>query len=300
MGTQHFLLGGALGHGGMATASLSLRKAPHIMSFELALLNALFAKVAVSAAVVILVTVAAERAGPLVGGLVATLPTTSGPAYVFLALDQSASFVADSALASLTVVPANVAYALIFASLARKSGFAISVGVGFLAWLVLALIALLMEWTLLYACLFNIVVFSICLSAGRRLGRAEMPSVRPRWLDLIARALVVALFVAVVVTASSRVGPVATGILVNAPILATSIMFTLHWRVGGPAAAAVLANFIPGLVGFSIAVITLHLTAISLGPVTALVLACTVSICCNFLLWLIQRESVACTPSLQH
>jgi uncharacterized membrane protein (GlpM family) len=165
------------------------------MSLELALINALFVKVAVSAAIVILVTVAAERAGPLVGGLVATLPTTSGPAYIFLAFDQSSSFIAESALASLTIVPANVVYALVFASLARKRGFVISVAIAFLAWLALALTALLLEWTLLYACLFNIAVFSICLLASRRLGRAKMPLVRPRWLDLLARALVVAIFV---------------------------------------------------------------------------------------------------------
>lgn len=270
------------------------------MSLEFALLNALFVKVAVSAAVVILVTVAAERAGALIGGLVATLPTTSGPAYVFLAFDQSPGFIAESALASLTIVPANVVYALVFALLARKCGFVISVAIAFLGWLALALIALLFEWTLLYACLFNIVIFSICLLAGRRLGRARMPPVRPRWFDLFARALVVAIFVAIVVTMSSRVGPVATGILVNAPILATSVMFTLHWRVGGPAAAAVLANFIPGLVGFSLAVVALHLTAESLGLIAALVLACAVSICCNFLLWMMQRETGAGRPSQQH
>lgn len=267
------------------------------MSFEFSLLNALLLKVAVSAAVVILVTVAAERAGPLVGGLVATLPTTSGPAYVFLAFDQSPSFIAESALASLTIVPANVVYALVFAWLARKRGFVISTAIAFVAWLALALMALWLTWTLFLACLFNIIVFSICLLAGRPLGRAKMPPVRPRWLDLLARALVVAVFVAGVVTMSPRVGPVATGILVNAPILATSVMFTLHWRVGGLAAAAVLANFIPGLVGFSLAVIALHLTAEPLGVVAALMLACAVSICSNFLLWIMQRESVASIPS---
>ena len=127
-----------------------------------------------------------------------------------------------------------------------------------------------------------------------------MPPVRPRWFDLLARALVVAIFVAVVVTMSSRVGPVTTGILVNAPVLATSVMFTLYMRVGGPAAAAVLANFIPGLVGFSFAVIALHLTADTLGLAAALVFACAVSICCNFLLWMMQRETGAGRPSQQH
>ena len=42
-------------------------------------------------------------------------------------------------------------------------------------------------------------------------------------------------------------------------------MVILHHRVGGPATAAVLANAIPGLAGFGAALLTLHLTAVSLG-----------------------------------
>ena len=59
-------------------------------------------------------------------------------------------------------------------------------------------------------------------------------------------------------------------------------MVILHHRVGGPATAAVLANAIPGLAGFGCSVLlTLHLTAVSLGIVTALFLGLGVSVVWN-------------------
>ncbi len=43
-------------------------------------------KMTVTAGFVLAATVIAERVGPLLGGLVATLPIGAGPVYVFLAL----------------------------------------------------------------------------------------------------------------------------------------------------------------------------------------------------------------------
>ncbi len=63
----------------------------------------LIVKMAVTAGFVLAATVTAERAGPLVGGLVATLPIGAGPVYVFLALDHDAHFIAQSAVDSLAI-----------------------------------------------------------------------------------------------------------------------------------------------------------------------------------------------------
>ena len=58
-------------------------------------------KMAIGASVVIAATLAAERAGPLIGALVATLPVSAGPSYFFLAFEQDAQFFSQSALGSL-------------------------------------------------------------------------------------------------------------------------------------------------------------------------------------------------------
>ena len=71
------------------------------MSPELYFVLTLIVKMAVTAGFVLVATVTAERAGPLVGGLVATLPISAGPVYIFLALDHDAHFIAQGALGSL-------------------------------------------------------------------------------------------------------------------------------------------------------------------------------------------------------
>jgi len=57
-------------------------------------------KMAVTALFVSVATVIAERLGPTVGALVATLPVSAGPVYVFLALDHDTAFISVSAVAS--------------------------------------------------------------------------------------------------------------------------------------------------------------------------------------------------------
>ena len=58
------------------------------MSPDLYFALSLIVKMVVTAAFLLAATITAERAGPLIGGLVATLPISAGPVYIFLALDH--------------------------------------------------------------------------------------------------------------------------------------------------------------------------------------------------------------------
>ena len=61
---------------------------------------ALALKAIATAFVVVLASVVAERVGPKWGGLVASIPVSAGPAYVLLAMQHDAAFIAHSALLS--------------------------------------------------------------------------------------------------------------------------------------------------------------------------------------------------------
>jgi hypothetical protein len=100
----------------------------------------------------------------------------------------------------------------------------------------------------------------------------------------------VAALVGVVVTLSFRIGPAGSGVLAVFPVIYTSIMLILHPRVGGPATAAVLANAIPGLAGFGAALLTLHLTAVPLGSALALIIALSISVLWNAIVYAIRRD----------
>jgi hypothetical protein len=109
------------------------------MSPDLYFALTLIVKMAVTAGFVLAATVTAERAGPLVGGLVATLPIGAGPVYVFLAMDHDAHFIAASAVNSLAINSVNVIFALVYALLAQKRSLTVSLSGAFVVWLALAL-----------------------------------------------------------------------------------------------------------------------------------------------------------------
>jgi hypothetical protein len=259
---------------------------------ELVAIAIIGTKMLVTALFVVAATVAAERAGALVGALVATLPVGAGTAYVFLALDHDAAFISQSALGSLAINAVNVAFALAYALLAQRYRLAFIMPLILAMWLILALVLESITWTLLTAFLLNIVVLPICLVIGRRLRDVPMPVVRRQWYDPLVRAVMVSMLIGTLVTVSSLVGPTASGIIAVFPIVLISIMIILHNRVGGPAAAAVLANGISGLVGYGLATVMLHLTAIPLGSAIGLTLALCVSIVWNISVWAARRRGI--------
>jgi hypothetical protein len=232
---------------------------------------------AVTAAFVIVATLAAERAGPLIGGLIATLPISAGPAYVFIALDHDAAFLSESAFKSLVTNPVIAVFAIVYAMLARLQSLAVSLGAAFLGWLTLVLLFERFVANLPQALLLNAVVLSACLWIARPLRHAVIPRLETYWYDISLRAVLVAALVGCVVGLSFTIGPSATGVLAVFPIVLTSVIVILHRRIGGMAASAVLANTVLGLVGFGLCLLTMHLTAIPLGPPIALPLALAVS-----------------------
>ncbi len=93
----------------------------------------------ITAGFVLAATVTAERAGPLVGGLVATL-IGAGPVYVFLAFDHDAHFIAQGAVASLAINAVNVIFATVYVLLAQQRSLIVSLSVGLAVWTALALL----------------------------------------------------------------------------------------------------------------------------------------------------------------
>src|SRR5260370_27995176 len=78
------------------------------MSPDLAFILTLALRMAVTAAFVVSASVITERSGPVIGALVATLPISAGPSYVFLALDHDAAFISEGALAGLPIHAATI------------------------------------------------------------------------------------------------------------------------------------------------------------------------------------------------
>src|SRR6202049_3598310 len=243
------------------------------MSPELTFILALVLRMAVTAAFVVSASVITERAGPVIGALVATLPISAGPSYVFLALDHDAAFIAEGARASLPINAATIFYCLTYVVLAQRRSAAVSCAGAVAVWVVLAALMRTVQWSLAGGLVANAIAFAICLPLLRRFRHVRMPLITRRWYDIPLRAGLVATLVAIVTTLSGWVGPGVSGVIALFPVVFTSIMLILHPRIGGPATAAVIANGGWGLMGFGVAIAVLHLAALRFGSALGLSLA---------------------------
>src|SRR5215212_11844958 len=118
------------------------------MSPEIIFILNLALRMAITAAFVLSASLITERSGPVIGALVATLPISAGPSYVFLALDHDASFVAEGALASLPINAATIWLALTYVVLAQRHNALVRSSIAIAVWLVLAALSRAIDWSL--------------------------------------------------------------------------------------------------------------------------------------------------------
>ena len=261
------------------------------MSADLSFILLLTLRMALAAALVVTASMITERTGPVIGALIATLPISAGPSYVFLALDHDATFIAEGALASFPINAATMAYCLAYVFLAQRQNALVSVGGSLLIWIAIAATERLFTWTLPAGFLVNAIAFGICIPTFRRFQHvAKMPLITPRWYDIPLRATMVAALVALVVSLSRWVGPFVSGTIALFPVVLSSVTFILHPRIGGPATAAVIANGGWGMMGFSLAFVVLHFAALQFGSAVALSLALATCIGWNLALWWLGRR----------
>ena len=263
------------------------------MSPELTFLLTLGLRMAITAAFVVSASVITERSGPVIGALVATLPISAGPSYVFLAQDHDAAFIAAGALASLPVNAVTIVFGLVYAVLAQRRSGLFSWACAAAVWIALAFGVRTIHWSLAGGLLANAVAFAICIPLLARFRHVRMPLITRRWYDIPLRAALVAALVATVVTLSGCVGPQISGMLAIFPIVFSSMMLILHPRIGGPATAAVVANSGWGLLGFGVSLAVLHATALQFGSAVGLSLALTTGVCWNLALWWGGRRRIA-------
>jgi hypothetical protein len=256
------------------------------MSPELIFLLTLGFRMAITAAFVVTASVITERSGPVIGALVATLPISAGPSYVFLALDHDTAFIAESALASLPINAATIFLGLTYAVLAQRHGAPVSAAAAVAVWIALASIMRMFQWSLTGGLIVNAITFAICVPLLQRYRHIKkMPLITRRWYDIPLRASLVATLVATVVTLSGWVGPRISGVIALFPVVFTSMMLILHPRIGGPPTAAVIANGAWGMMGFGLAIAVLHLATLQLGSTIGLSLALATCVSWNLGLW---------------
>jgi hypothetical protein len=258
----------------------------------------LVAKMLTTAAIVVIASLLIERSGPLLGTLLATLPISAGPAYVFLAVEHGPAFIQASALASLPANAATPLFILTYAALAsRGQGLAVCLASALASWGVTVGVIPARAWSLPALLVLNIVVFAGGSVLAKRFIRGhKVPGPLRRWWNIPVRVLSVMLLVGAVVIAGRALGPAAAGIAALAPVVLTSLVLILHPHIGGPATASVLATGLPGLFGFVLALTAVYLLVLPHGSTIALSSALAISLVWNVSVLLLHRSSTPSTP----
>lgn len=248
------------------------------------------ARMLATAAIVVAASFAVERAGTFVGAMVATLPVSAGPAYVFLALDHGAEFVSRSALTSLVSVGATAVFVAAYAAAAGRAPMPVALPAALAAW-ALSLAALSrLPWTggRAFAAAAALTLLAIgATGAARRQPSPDLPGARP-W-EVAVRAGTVMAIVLLTTLIGQSLGPEPAGYAALAPVVFTSLILLLQPRMGGPAVAGIMAHGLAGMLGYAPALLLLHLTAVPLGAGWALALSLATCLAWNGALLLARR-----------
>jgi hypothetical protein len=252
---------------------------------EFGALTMLVAKMAAAATCVVLASLVAERTGPLVAAMVATLPISAGPIYAFLALEHDDAFIGEAAVASMSANAATVAYSLAYVFAARTCRTPAALAAAFAGWATTLMAFNAMQPS--FAAMLAVTLLGF--GAGHVLLRpyldAPVPAKAPRpWFAIPLRAAGVALLVALVTSISVWAGPTWTGLFATFPVVLTSLIVILQPRLGGKATGAMIGSGVLGLMGFGVALGVVHLTATALGRWPALSLGLAVCVFWNLAL----------------
>ncbi len=239
-------------------------------------------KLTATAALVVLATLIAEKVGAFIGAMIAALPLSAGPAYLFIAMEHDAGFVAQSALTGLGINAMVSPFLVVSAILIHRFGIWIGLGFGFVFWASGSLAILKADLSVVSAIFLNLVAFPISLYLSRPyLDVNRNKSTKGGILDVALRTAAVVAVAATVIVTGRLIGPEMAGFVAVIPIVWLSMSAVLYARAGRHTTSAVLANGVGGMFGFCLALTTLYLMAIQIGVTLALLTALLVCVFWN-------------------
>jgi hypothetical protein len=260
------------------------------MSPELLFLLDLALKMALTAFIVVVVSVTVERSGPFLGALIAALPTAAGAAYIILAFEHPPAFIAASAVGSAAATAGVSIFALAYTVLAQRHGVVLSISLAIAVFFAAAGALRAVAWTPATAVLLNVAVFGLTVPLSWRYRTSGPPAkfLRSRW-DIPVRALSAAVVVVIVTTISTSIGSFASGMFAVFPIVMACSAVILHMRVGGLVSASMFAHAQIALNGLWLGFLAMHFLVAPVGVWPAYGLGLLVCIGWSGLLWVARR-----------
>jgi len=191
-----------------------------------------FLKLTLTPLLLALATLATRRWGPTAGGRIVGLPLTSGPVSAFLALEQGRDFAADAALGAILCAPAIIAYAMIYARLAKKAPWPVAVPIALCAFVAAISALSLLKIPLAGATLLSAGLTTAALILEKPVASRPAAITAP-WWDIPFRMLTATVVVITITALSAHLGPRLSGIFSAFPVF-ICVMSAFSHKLSGP------------------------------------------------------------------
>lgn len=229
-------------------------------------------KITITPVLVALMSLAARRWGPTIGGLVMGLPWMTGPILYFLGLERGEAYAADVAVGVLVGTICIGAYIAVFVHVAKRAPWFISLASAALTYMAAGYATSKLGLSLWVAAVSAVASLLLAFLITPRVTDAGGLRVLP-WWDIPARMLGTAMLVAFITLSADHLGPELSGIVASYPVILTIVATFTHaqwgWRAGVQLARGVSLS----LLSFVAFFLVVGSTAESIGLVWSFVLA---------------------------
>ena len=240
---------------------------------------------------VALATLVTRRWGPRIGGVVVGLPST-GPIFLFLAIDRGLDFAETACVGILFGLVGLAGFALVYAAVSRCAGWAVSLVLSATAYFIVsAAVSGDKVVGVTWAGVASYVALVLAASLIRRPQSKAIKSVSP-WWDIWFRMLATACLTLAITAAAERLGPVLSGIVGTYPVVTTVVMTFTHHQFGREAAIAMLRGSVLSWIAFVSSFVAIGLAINAFGLAASLGLGALAAVGTTILvLWVDGRAA---------
>lgn len=220
----------------------------------------------------LLVMAGARLGGRRVAGVLAALPTITGPTLAWTAAEHGTPFAVHAAIGSVATCAALAMFALAYVHASRRFGPLVSLACGLAAAALATVpaqeVAELLPSALMLALGASVLAW-VGLPARCAAASGALRASRPPWLA----ALAVGALTTIATTLGPALGPFATGLIASLPLVSGPIAIAEHASAGRHASTEFLRGYVLGLFGKAAFGALFALFAPCIGPLPALALA---------------------------
>jgi hypothetical protein len=189
---------------------------------------------------------------------------STGPIFLFLAIDQGLDFAERATVGILFGLVGLAAFALAYAVASRRAGWIGALTVGAFGFFAVSGAASQIEGGVVGSALAAYAAL-LCVTLMIQGPRFDAVKAPPPWWDLWVRMVTAGILTLVITAAANRLGPVFSGIIGTYPVVTTVVMTFTHHQWGREAAVAMLRGSLLSWISFGSCFFVIGLTVKAYG-----------------------------------